>query len=74
MTKTNQTAESLTSNKNELYVRSRVLEETDTRGNRIRTLCRISMEWSPDLSEEDHRRMEHVYLDALDNARNILSF
>lgn len=60
--------------KNELYVMSRSLEETDTRGHSIRTMARVTIEWAPDLSEEEHRQMTRAYHDALDHVRSILSF
>lgn len=73
MNKTDQPANAMET-KHELYARSRTLEETDTRGNKIRTLARITIEWSPDLPEKEHKDMERVYLEALEDIRCILSF
>jgi hypothetical protein len=75
MSKSNPSANALRKRaKHELHARSRALEETDTRGNKIRTLARITVEWTPDLTEKEHREMDRIYLSALEDIRHILSF
>jgi len=60
--------------KSELHVRSRALEITTDNGKKIRTICRITVEWAPDLPDEVGKKLDRVYSDALEDIREIFSF
>ena len=57
---------------NELYVRSRVFEETQINGKIVKTICRFTIEWTPELPEDTQKELDTVYGETLDHIRIIL--